>query len=132
MPTLTIIKTVTYLDPETETPYTLTATKALICDTAHRTNHVLSASTSTKIWENDRAGLVTANPQYTAIKNVGDNSAYVSFNGGTVPFAFEVAAGAILDFFGENLLDTDTYNNIDALDSIYASGDTTLEVDVYM
>lgn len=132
MPTLTVTKTVTYNDPDSATPYTMTATIQLDCETAHRTCFDLSASASTKIWENNRPGLVTANPQFTAIKNVGDNSAYLLFDDTASTFIHELPAGAILEFFGETLLSSDAYANPGALSQIYASGDTKLEVDHFM
>ncbi len=133
MPTLTIYKTVTHTDADSGTPYTMTAKKVLDCVTAHRTRFTLSTGANTKIWENDRPGLVTANPLYTAIKNVGAASAYLSFDDtATVPFLHEIPAGAILDFFGEIILGTDAYGVADSLSTIYAKGNTELEVDVFM
>lgn len=133
MPDLTIFKTVTHNDPVSGAPYTMTARVVLVVNDAQRRRFTLSASSNTEIWENDRAGVVTANVQYTNIKNIGDNSAYLLFDDATtVPFIHELKAGADLDFFGEVVLGTDAYGNNDALASIYAKGDTELEVDVFM
>lgn len=133
MPVLTIYKTVTHTDPDSDTPYTMTATKVLDCVTAHRTRFTLSSGANTKIWENDRPGLITANPLYSVIKNVGSGSAYISCDDtSTVPFLHEIPAGAIFDFFGESILGTDAYGNADTLYTIYAKGNTELEVDVFM
>lgn len=133
MPTLTIYKTVTHTDTDSGTPYTMTATKVLDCVTAHRTRFTLTSGANTKVWENDRPGLITANPLYTAIKNVGSGSAYLSFDDSTaVPFLHEIPAGAIHDFFGEAILGSDAYGNVETLATIYAKGNTELEVDVFM
>lgn len=129
MPVLTIYKTVTYTDPDSETPYTTTATKTLNCESAQRTRFTLSSSASTQIIANGYPGLTAANPLYTAIKNVGSGSAYILFDDGTNTFLHEIPAGAIFDFFGEDIWGsgaTDTFN------SVYAKGNTELEVDVFM
>lgn len=129
MPELTVIKTITYTDPDSETPYSITATKILNCETGQRSRYTLSPSSNTQIVVNGQPGLTTANPLYIAIKNIGDNSAYIHIDDGSNPFQHEIAAGAIFDFFGEVI-----YGNVgpDTFNSIYAKGDTELEVDVFM
>jgi len=129
MPVLTIYKTVTYADPDSLTPYTMTATKTLNVETAQRTRYTLSSGSNTQILSNGYPGLTTANPLYTAIKNVGSGSAYILFDDGTSVFSHEIPAGAIFDFYGEDIWGTgggDTFN------AIHAKGNTELEVDVFM
>ena len=129
MPELTIYKTVTYTDPDSDTPYTMTARKVLNCETGQRSRYTLSNSSNTQIYANATAGLTTANPLYVAIKNVGAGSAYVLFNDGTSYFSHEIPTGAILDFFGEHIWgDTGTLTLV----NIYARGSTELEIDVFM
>jgi|JI10StandDraft_1071094.scaffolds.fasta_scaffold624162_2 hypothetical protein len=129
MPVLTVYKTVTYTDPDSDTPFTMTATKELNCETGQRARFTLSSGANTQIYANNTNGLTTANPLYVAIKNVGAGSAYIHLNDGANPFQHEIPAGAIFDFFGE-----DIYGNVgpDTLESIYAKGNTELEVDVFM
>lgn len=129
MPELTINLTVVYTDPESGNSYEITARKVLNCETAQRTNFVLSASSNTQIISNGAPGLTTANPQYINIENVGDNSAYILINDTAFPFMHEIAAGAKLDLFGEDIWGTGSETTFQ---SIYARGDTQLEVDVFM
>jgi len=129
MPVLTIYKTVTYTDPDSDSPYTTTATKTLNCESAQRTRFTLSSSSNTQILSNGSPGLTVANPLYTAIKNVGAASAYILFNDGANTFLHEIPAGAMFDFFGEDIWGSGT---ADTFDSIYAKGNTELEVDVFM
>lgn len=132
MPDLTIFKTVTYPDPVSGSPYTMTARVVIVCEDAQRTKYHLSTGSNTKIWENNRPGLTTANPQYTNIKNIGENSAYLFFDDTTNVFLHELKAGADFDFFGEHVLGDDAYTSNEELSQVYAKGDTQLEVDVFM
>lgn len=129
MPTLNIYKTVTHTDAESGTSYTMTANKELNCETGQRARYTLSSAASTQIFQNNVDGLTTANPLYTAIKNVGSGSAYIWIDDATNAFLHEIPAGAIFDFFGE-----DIWGNAASgvLETIYAKGNTELEVDVFM
>ena len=129
MPELTIYKTVTYTDPDSGTPYTLSATKKLNCETGQRARYTLSSAASTQIFQNDVDGLTTANPLYTSIKNVGAGSAYIWIDDATNAFLHEIPTGAIFDFFGEDIWGSAASG---VLQTIYAKGNTELEVDVFM
>lgn len=129
MPTLTVYKTITYTDPDSDTPYTVTATKVLNCEAGQRTRFTLSSSASTQILTNGYLGLTVANPLYTAIKNVGAGSAYILFDDGTNTFLHEIPTGAIFDFFGEDIWGSGT---ADTFNAVHAKGNTELEVDVFM
>lgn len=129
MPVLTIYKTVTHTDPDSETPYTMTATKVLNCETGQRSRYTLSSAANTLVLTNGAPGLTTANPLYTAIKNVGAGSAYIVFTDSSNAFEHEIPAGAIFDFFGEDIWG---FGTATTFQTIHAKGNTELEVDVFM
>lgn len=133
MPTLTVYKTITYTDPDSDTPYTITSTKVIECDSAQRLRFTLSTGANTQLLANNSSGLTTANPQYVAIKNVGSGSAYIMFSNPTAgSIEHEIPAGAIHDFFGEDIV-SDSYGGSDeTISTVHAKGNTELEVDVFM
>lgn len=132
MSTLTITRTVTYTDPDSSTPYTLTATKTLDVSVSYRKRYELSPSTSTKITAHTLPPFATSKLAYIYIFNSGSNSAYIAIHDGTNdPTQHEIPAGADLDLFGKDIWGA-VISSSDELLSIYAKGDTSIEVDLFM
>lgn len=133
MPTLTIRKTVTYTDPDSDLPYTITGSVKIDCSVAQRFRCALSPSTNTEIFEFGRQTLGTGKIAYICIKNLGADSAYIGFddNQGDVS-AFELAAGADFDLFGKDIYNDYPGGTVSRIYSIYAKGNTDLEVDIFL
>lgn len=133
MATLTVTKTISYTDPDSGATYNVTATKTAEASHARRDRLEIEAiGSATEIVGNDVKPYNTGRFVYCCIENIGNSSAYIAFYDGTNnPPCFEVPAGTIHDFWGEDIWGADTGSTQRALVSIYANGSTSLEIDVF-
>lgn len=129
MPNLTITKTISFTDPDSGSVYPISSTKVLVCDEAHRTRFTLSTAANTRLFTNSAPGLITADPQYIAIKNVGAASAYININTLGNDISHEIATDAIFEIFGEDMYGA---SGTGVLTFIEAKGNTEVEIDVFM
>lgn len=133
MSTFTVTKAIAFTDPDSDTVYDMQASIELDATVCYRDAYTLSASTSMLIFQNGEQPFSTGKVVYVFIHNTGDNSAYIAFqdDGANGATQHEIPAGSVYDFFGQ-----DIWGNVIAspeqLSLIYAKGDTTIEVDIFM
>lgn len=132
MATATIIKTVTYSDPDSSTSYNVTATKEIEAQQCDLRRYDLSPSTSQEIFSNLQKPYATGQVKYIRITNIGaTNSAYIAIDDGTNDATiFEVAPGVDHDFFGDDIWGAGI-NNDQRIDTIWARGNTSIEVQIF-
>jgi hypothetical protein len=131
MPNLTIYKTLTYTDPDSDTSYTMTATKVLSAEIAQRFRLSLSTAANTEIYQNNVPGLSPAKLLYMNIKNVGAGSAYILMDDTSNTVIHEIAAGASFDLFGEDIYFSSYLGTVEIISQIFAKGNTEIEVDIF-
>lgn len=132
MAVLSITKTVTYTDPDTGVSYQITKTVDLEAAQCDRRRYDLSTGTSQGIFFNLQKPYATGVVKYVRITNIGaTNSAYIFSDDGTNDATgHEIPKGAHYDFFGDYIWGAGI-NSDQRIDSIYARGDTSIEIDIF-
>lgn len=132
MPSVTVQKSIAYSDATTSTPYDLGGTVTIPCSVPYRDYHSLSPSSSTLLIQNGEAPIATGDIKYMLIYNTGANSAYIAIQpvSGSAIF-HEIPTGTVFDFFGQRIMDTGNAPG-GLIDTIFAKGNTTIEVDIFM
>lgn len=129
MASVTVQKSITY-----GTGYDITATVVIPVSLVYRDEYILSPSSSTQLIQNEQRPVATGDIKYLFIYNSGSNSAYVAiedFAGDAV--MHEIPAGTVWDSFGEDIMGSSSdWPTPSRINAIYAKGDTTLKVDIFL